>query len=29
VNANVSLLRAATEAVLGTNFQLAGRPVRA
>jgi cytosine/adenosine deaminase-related metal-dependent hydrolase len=29
VNANVALLRAATEAVLGTNFQLAGRPVRA
>jgi cytosine/adenosine deaminase-related metal-dependent hydrolase len=29
VNANVSLLRAATEAVLGTNFQLAGRTVRA
>jgi cytosine/adenosine deaminase-related metal-dependent hydrolase len=29
VNVNVSLLRAATEAVLGTNFQLAGRPVRA
>jgi cytosine/adenosine deaminase-related metal-dependent hydrolase len=28
VNANVSLLRAATEAALGTNFQLAGRPVR-
>jgi cytosine/adenosine deaminase-related metal-dependent hydrolase len=28
VNANVSLLRAATEAVLGPNFQLAGRPVR-
>jgi cytosine/adenosine deaminase-related metal-dependent hydrolase len=29
VNANVSLLRAATEAVLGPDFQLAGRPVRA
>jgi cytosine/adenosine deaminase-related metal-dependent hydrolase len=29
VNANVSRLRATTEAVLGPNFQLAGRPVRA
>jgi cytosine/adenosine deaminase-related metal-dependent hydrolase len=29
VNANVSLLRAATEAVLGPDFQLAGRRVRA
>ena len=29
VNANISRLRAATEAVLGPNFQLAGRPVRA
>jgi hypothetical protein len=28
VNANVALLRAAPEAVLGPNFQLAGRPVR-
>jgi cytosine/adenosine deaminase-related metal-dependent hydrolase len=28
VNVNVSRLRAATEAVLGPNFQLAGRPVR-
>jgi cytosine/adenosine deaminase-related metal-dependent hydrolase len=28
VNADVSLLRAATEAVLGRDFQLAGRPVR-
>jgi cytosine/adenosine deaminase-related metal-dependent hydrolase len=29
VNANISALRAATEAVLGPDFQLAGRPVRA
>ncbi len=28
VNANVALLRAATEAILGANFQLAGRQVR-
>jgi hypothetical protein len=29
VNANVALLRAATEAVLGPDFALAGRPVSA
>jgi len=29
VNANIRLLRAATEAVLGPKFQLAGRPVLA
>ncbi len=28
VNVNVSALRSATEAVLGPNFQIAGKPVR-